>query len=128
MSIKRTLCSLVAAAAIGLSGCGKEAPKTIQEETLRGTPINAEAAVAYHTARLSVMIEREDGKYILCNAAEYDGANWWHGNVQEGKTIIQSEIDDKDNEPISLRGKYNGDRFEFTSISANGYTVDAKRK
>lgn len=136
MAVRKTLCSLMATAVIGLSGCGKEAPKAkgkkapelIQEEVLTGTPINAEAAVSYGTAILSVMVKREDGKYVLCTATEYDEADWWHGNILEGKTIIQSEIDDKDKEPISLRGRYNKDRFEFTAVSANGYTADAKVK
>ncbi len=129
---KRNLLTLLTAGTLALSGCESEKPEQspiIQEETLTGIPINAEAAVAYHTARLSVMIQKQDGDYILCNAAEYKrGLVWWHENIQEAKTIIQSEIDDKDNEPISLKGIYKGDRFEFSSVSANDYTISAKIK
>jgi hypothetical protein len=127
--IKRNLLTLLAAGTLALSGCESEKSQIIPEETLTGIPINAEAAIAYHTDRLSVMIKKQDGSYVLCNATEYKkGFYWWHGNIQEAKTIIQSEIDDNDNEPISLKGIYKGDRFEFSSVSANGYTISAKRK
>lgn len=54
---------------------------------------------------------------MLCEAIGYHKryygryVTWWHGNVLSAKTIIQSEIEDGDEELIRLRGKYSGEYF-----------------
>tara|TARA_Y100000310_G_scaffold341266_1_gene439886 strand:+ start:372 stop:791 length:420 start_codon:yes stop_codon:yes gene_type:complete len=135
--LKTTICALVAAATLGLGGCSGNNEATTKVAThppfeyLSGKPINAEAAVVYHTAELSSMVQTEDGKYVLCFAKENRMSNprfdWYHGNILEAKTIIQSEIDDGDNEKITMKGWYEGDKFGFVSVSANDYTAEAKR-
>ena len=62
MLVRKTLCLLFAVVIIGLSSCKKERTK---EEVLTGIPIVTGTAVACGTAELSIMIKREDGKYVL---------------------------------------------------------------
>jgi len=104
----------------------KQESSAVVEEFLNGIPTNVESAGGRMSHSLSVIVQTEDGRNILCSSAPYPVASWDVEKVTNGKTVIQSEIDDGDDESISLRGRFNGDVFEFSFVSAGGFTVEAK--
>ena len=103
-------------------------PRKIEEMgqvILTGIPISAEAK---YPELLAIVIQTEDGAYIYCKSAldrSFDNINWSKQNIMKALTIIKSEINDGDCEPIILKGQFEGDQFDFVVVIANGITVDA---
>lgn len=79
-------------------------------------------------AELRIIVQSNDDKYILCQAMNNDEFGWNRRSIAEAKVIIESEIRDNDKEVITLTGIYNNNKFEFMSVSANGFTVSAEKK
>ncbi len=129
MKSKNSLCSLVGA--ISLLGCehkGKILNREIFEGELTGIPISVsyEGYQANDLGYFSIMIQKNDESYVLCKSNfVFDRILWRTSDIVDAVTIIQSEINDDDNEPIKLRGRNQEDYFLFSSISANGYYIDA---
>ena len=126
----RTLGALV----LALSGCSGKKLNKPQEEltTLVGEPVSIESDGGRLSSSLSVIVKTEDGKYILCNKM---------GSIRtltNAAAVIRSEMNDGDNEPVVLKGKYdvleimNSDevfkRFKIYSVSANGFTIDVTQR
>lgn len=68
-----------------------------------------------------------DGKKVL--ASGYNSTTLaFNGHpslrVLEAAALIQSEMNDGDNEPIELTGEYSGNRFNIQSVTANGYRIN----
>lgn len=138
MPIGKTLCTLVAAMTI--SGCNLSTPKCPEEEVLNGIPISSVTHIFSSGIKntLSVMVQRSDGKIVLCeinNQRSYISdsltgdryiGDWSNEKTLKAQTIIRSEINDKDDESVSLKGIYSEGIFWFTYVSANGYDVDTK--
>ncbi|MCH7850692.1 MAG: hypothetical protein IH845_03560 [Nanoarchaeota archaeon] len=105
-------------------------------ETISGVPLSVETGFTQYWTGLQVVLNDGYGSSILCKAAEgwgvdNSGSSIGHrkNKYLAAKTIIQSEINDSDNEPITLQGSYYGDEKKecrFISVSANGLTVSGK--
>jgi hypothetical protein len=128
----KTLCAIVASAAL-LVGCGhysdtlksaypeqiNQQDKVAAQNTLRGKPIS----VAYdfggygNSAEIATVID-VSGQQVLAYGRLSDK------NSIEAAALIQSEMNDGDNEPIELVGKYEGARFVIESLKANNYQID----
>jgi len=133
--MKGRICGLVMATA-AVFGCDSvDYPADFKEVVLSGKPLSVEQRTVsniYSSPQLTIMLEDEGGKKVFCTAYEREiyldaKAKWMNDQVVEGATIVQSEIADNDNEPISLKGVYDGNKFIFTSVTANGYTVQATK-
>ena len=126
MTIKNTLCTLVAVAAIGLGGCSERPVEEIatKDITISGKPIS----VAYNPNTHSeygafAAVFDVEGKMLLTYKK---GSNMQLRGLSGVKAtaLIQSEIDDGDDESVKLTGQYRGNEFELSSIEANGYKVN----
>lgn len=113
-------------ALIGLSGylihgdIQRYKEETERAETISGYPISVEHDGNYGATRLSTMIKDKEGKYILCQCKRSAGVGL---DTLKATSIIESEMNDGDNEPIELKGIYRENIFEIFSVSANGYTA-----
>jgi len=94
-----------------------------QRETLRGYPVSVETVCGNvgTASHISTVVKDKNGNYILCRGFK-DG-----GEVADAAALINSEIEDNDNEMVELVGKYNGELFNIESVSANGYTVELSK-
>ena len=134
---KKTICALVAAALLGAAGATISASRaiesyrstpqktnTVEVLTIKGKPISVDTEIYYHTkGSISTVIETE-GKKVLCS---YKTDGWKNIDcliLSEANALIQSEINDGDDESIELTGKYNGNKFEINSLKANGYEIN----
>ena len=107
-----------------LAGCdGKnDSVNKPLEETVKGIPLSVQVVGGTHSVHeLSTVLQDSEGKYILANGGHYPLSD-----VTDGAALIESEMNDGDNESVELRGYRNGNRFKINSISSNGYTVDLK--
>jgi len=92
------------------------------EEILIGEPISLQISSGDTYSTFSTIIKDDKGKYILCKGP--------HLPTSEAAALIESEMNDGDNEPIELRGIYIKEReinkkiFKINSVSANGYKID----
>ncbi|PIN81650.1 hypothetical protein COV11_01480 [Candidatus Woesearchaeota archaeon CG10_big_fil_rev_8_21_14_0_10_30_7] len=117
--MKKTICALIAT--LALSSCTEQTTTQPQLETLRGIPISVSGVSGDYYLIFSTMIQKDDGTYVLCTSL--DRHVWGPQKATEVETLIKSEINDRDDEQLELVGKYKGDKFEFISVSANGYTI-----
>jgi len=85
-------------------------------ETIVGYPISLEHEGNYGYGTLSTIIRNKDGRDILCKSTS-------HFRNDKAVSLIKSEINGGDNQPIELKGIYRGDIFEIWSVSANGHTL-----
>jgi len=128
LTIKKTLCVLVAAATIGLVGCDQKSANEIQRDleikkeiTISGKPISVAYTPSTKTEYGTFAAVFEiDGKFLLAYRRETDRIIPY----AEAAAVVQSEMNDGDNEPVNLIGHYQGNRFELSSIEANGYKID----
>lgn len=110
--------------ALALSGCEKEEsakkPYENSYEKIRGIPLSVGVSYGPFNDRsdIATVIEIE-GKKVLGYARSRKG-----DKIAEAAALIQSEINDGDDEPIELTGSYNEDKFSIDSIRANGYVVN----
>lgn len=128
--MKRFLESIVAAALIGMSGCGK----TEQKEQ----PVNY-VTVNFKPVSVSYVIDYHGGMYCLFSYGTVDGEPllaffnppYWQYGKQNSRRIaymaalIQGEVDDKDNETVELTGTdYDNGEFGIKKVKANGFEMD----
>jgi hypothetical protein len=94
-------------------------------ETISGIPISSEGSTREFYGYSGTVIEDNEGKYVLARHTNNRIANPTNlQKIMDSSTIIQSEINDGDNEPIELQGNYDGNVFEFYKVKANGLEVD----
>jgi len=101
------------------------------EQTIKGVPISVSSGSYDSIGYLSVLINKSSEEKVLCSSCRYDDLshiNWNVREVNEGKTLTLAEINDRDEEEIELRGKYKDNKFIFTSLTAEGYTIDAAKR
>lgn len=118
-----TLCALVGAAILGCyDGLHTVDAKVASENNvISGKPISiAYDNGGYVTPGAFALVLEADGKYILASAGDPNSER----NRVEAAALIESEINDKDEEKIQVQGTYQGARFEIKSITANGYQID----
>ena len=124
MGIKKTLYALVTIATIGLAGCSEKSVEEIQKDiTIFGKPIS----VVYTPNTYSEYggftgVFEVNGKPLLAYKQ-------WKSNKEgfpnaKAAALIQSEMNDGDDELVNLTGQYRGDQFELSSIEANGYKIN----
>jgi len=90
------------------------------EETLTGVPLSVNhATYGQGILDVDIIINTEDNKKILAQPYINYGISNTSGN--ELTAIIESEINDGDNEPIELRGVYKFNTFKFWYLKANGF-------
>ncbi len=105
-------------AGIGITGCFNE-EKPIQYITVKGKPLSVVIAESNHGyGVLACVIEAEEKK-ILAYAHNYH-------NVLRAKAgaLIQSEINDGDNDLVTLVGNYEDNILNIKSVEANGYKIE----
>ncbi len=107
------LASLLIAGSALLTGCQEEKPL----ETIVGKPLSVTGQKAgWYPGEIALVLEVE-GKNVL---AYHDGT----ADYLSAAAIVQSEIDDGDNETVELVGRYenyeNANRFRIKSLKANG--------
>ena len=129
--MKNTICTLVAAAMIGLSGCSgnneasgnnESTPKEVTHppfEYLVGKPISVETDSFRCLNTISVVIQKETEEYVLASCSK----NYMNGYYTDAHAIIKSEINDGDNQYIEMKGKYSNGRFTIYEVSANDLTA-----
>ena len=108
--------------ALTLSGCGGSRSEAPQEhEKIRGIPLSVSGTSADYSGGLAVVIDIQ-GRKILGYTSGL------HGPIKyaEAVALIQSEINDGDNETIELTGNYEYNKFRIRSIKANGYELEFK--
>lgn len=131
MTLRKTLCALVAAAVIELAGCS-EKQETQKDIKLFGKPVSVAYAIdTEHAYGAFAAVFNVEGKMLLAYKIGSNIQPTGHSPVIAA-ALLQSEIDDGDNELVKLTGQYvftglyKGDDFELSSIEANGYTIKLK--
>ena len=102
----------------------KENP--LGETTLEGVPLGVQLYSGNVVARLSVVIKVKNNAYVLCYASNLGLHQYDKNDLLDAAALIESEMNDGDNEEIKLRGYYEGKRFRATSILVNGHMVTQK--
>ena len=106
-----------------LIGCNPNATKEIPlEEKISGTPLSVSSSTGHGGHSLSIIINPYDEKFgtnnLLCNTNIGYKVNFTDANA-----LIQSEINDGDNDPIELEGYLNNKIFKIKKVHLNGYTI-----
>ncbi len=130
MKTKNTLYTLILAATIGLSSCNNKptlaeiAEKEKQSNiSIYGKPVSVAYTPATHLeyeAFAAVFNVKE--KILLVYRGERNTASSL--SLVESSALIQSEINDLDDDSVKLTGQYRGNKFELSSIEINGYKVN----
>lgn len=137
---RTTICALVAAAFLGAAGMtwvsklnkdnsnsqsnNQNTQTQSNYQTIKGKPLSVDGEIFYHTkGSLSIVIEVE-GKKVLCFYNTNGVSNIDSLTLSNANALIQSEINDGDDESIELTGTYKGNKFTINSLTANGYTVN----
>ncbi len=123
MTIKTTLCALVLSATVVLAGCVQANTETTDETEviLYGMPISVACTsnTSCDWGKFAGVFEVNEKLLLAYN----DGSNT-NIEITKAAAIVQSEIDDEDNEFVKLTGKYKEKEFELSSVEANGYKID----
>ncbi|HLC77760.1 MAG TPA: hypothetical protein VJH92_01415 [Candidatus Nanoarchaeia archaeon] len=118
MKINKTLTGIVLGTTLlGSLGCSAESSIESKKLVLQGKPISVGESYGENRGSLATIIDIE-GKLVLAQRYVYCKAS------SEALALVQSEINDGDNESITLYGEYEDNRFIMDSLTANGYTVD----
>ena len=115
--LKSTLVSLI----LALSSCAKSESKKL--ESIQGIPISIGKSFEGSTGYIATVIDI-NGRKVL-------GVKYYGGVLTSTSTLIaakyealiQSEINDGDNEPITLYGHFDNDVFQIWGLEANGNTI-----
>ncbi|MBU0470366.1 MAG: hypothetical protein KKA62_02605 [Nanoarchaeota archaeon] len=116
--MKKTLAGLGLIVAL-FTGYDNQSKAENKEIEISGLPLSAKVAVAgtcsgmagYMSTVLDV-----NGKAVIARLYKEGDVSY----VVDAAALIQSEIDDKDNEKVKLKGRYNDDQlFIIKSIEAN---------
>lgn len=114
------------------SGCLESVAELEQGniQEIHGIPISIETAYAENWDAIALIIKIDQtNEHTICqntqSSAKYGNAIWLGKNVLRAAAIIKSEINDNDNESITLIGEYINGIFYFTSVTANGITIKA---
>ena len=125
MTIRKTLTNIVLAGALTLGGVGCSSNKsetatavTTIDTTLYGTPLSASQNSMEYFGAFAAVFDI-GGKKVL--AYHYGGGSLNH---VEAEALVLSEILDGDNEEVEISGKYVNDRFELSTLKANGYQIN----
>ncbi len=125
MKLVKDLTSLLFVGFLGLSGCVEDNKEQVSKRNyiaVSGKPLSVVGYAHENHSYLSVVVNFE-GKNILGKAYPI-----WSEEAFDALAIIQSEINDGDNDKIELRGNYSGNSFNITSFSANGYDFYFKKR
>lgn len=129
-TINKSICAVVAATlAIGgyVAGNqrGYQSAENVyaQPQTITGKPLGAEKSYSLDNnlgyGIFTTMLD-VNGKKVLCTGGSNRSAD-----LTEAVTLVQSEMNDEDDEFVELTGKYTADgRFRVISLTSNGYTVE----
>ena len=132
MDFKKSLCAVAAAASIGLlaDGCEislslghneksyEEKPKNV---SVYAKPVSvAYSPYTYEPGAFAGVFE-VDGKLLLAYQSNINGSSL---KYIKAAALVQSEINDGDDELVKLTGQYKKDELELSSIEANGYKID----
>lgn len=128
MQVRKTLAGIVLAGALALAlnGCGGNPTNTGNspgDQTIIGNPVSVAESVASYYGGLATVID-VDGKKVLAYHSYGAGGINMPKAYAKAVALIQSEISDRDTEPIELTGKFKGELFKITKINANGYQID----
>lgn len=109
---------MVVAAAFNLSGCADK-DRNRPTEVLNGVPISVSESFAQYNGYVSIVLESE-GKKVLATSLGYSSPLL----NAKAEALVQSEINDNDQESIGLLGYFEGNEFKFKRLMANDYTLN----
>lgn len=109
-------------AGIGIPGCFTEEKPIQQYTTIKGKPLSVVIAVTGGNGYgiLACIVEREEKK-ILAYASNYH--NFTIVPTIQAGALLQSEINDGDDDLVTLVGEYEENMFKIKSVEANGYKI-----
>ena len=112
---------LVGASLAGLvSSCQPSTPESVVYTTIKGEPLSAETGSSHGNTYLAGALRMSDNKVVLFYA---DGGR----TMIDLAALINSEINDDDNEPVELYGiACKDDSFLVWTIMANGIFLTGK--
>lgn len=105
-------------AGIGITGCFDE-EKPIQYTTVKGKPLAVSVVEGHYGYGTIACVVEADNKKILASAGNY--LSYLRARAA---ALIQSEINDGDNDLVTLIGESRGDLLYLKSIEANGYKIE----
>lgn len=118
----------IGALVLGLNGCSEQTKKEPVMVDIFGKPLSVAYTAATHQTNslLAVVINAETtyGKTIMLEGRDYSSMG-----VMEAAALIQSEINDGDDEDIFFHGYFNENNndlnnYVITSVHANGIDVN----
>ncbi len=120
MTIRETLTNMVLVGVLAFGGVAcKNENSNSNTQTISGIPLSA---YSNDSDCLATVLDVNGTKVL---SYTYSGnLSMRHVLNTKGVALIQSEINDGDNEPIRLTGQYEGNHFKISSIEANGYKID----
>lgn len=119
----KTLCALVAATTLVFSSCARNDAEKQKDEylTISGIPMGLGESYARTSGSLAVVLKvPNQSQPVLA----YTYISLDCRTSAEAQALIQSEINDGDEEEIELFGKYDGKKFQIKRLKANGLEVD----
>jgi hypothetical protein len=139
MAIRKNLVSLTLSAVLVLAGCSgktndsrRKPSEPVNFTVLTGKPLSvSHTSNSQKGARdreaFSLVIEYE-GKAVLCRSSveyEHFRARGIYQNYNDAEALVLSEMNDGDDEPISVSGVYdeNSGTLQISSIRSNNYSV-----
>lgn len=126
--INNSICALIAALAIGCQGgTVSNTNKIINStnvQTIRGKPISVSETYGQSTGTVATVLDVEGNKVLAHVSLDQNSGGNRITTVAQATALIQSEINDGDDDLVELTGKYVDGVFQMSSLSANGYKVD----
>ena len=68
---------------------------------------------------LSTVIQNEKGEHILCS-----NKKTYMSKLTDATALIESEMNDRDSQPIEITGYQQEKKFIMSSVSTNGYRIN----
>lgn len=99
-----------------------EKPKDYENQpvTIEGIPYS----VKYRDGEIRIFIKDKNDKGVFCST---DSIHRYYKNLYKIETIVEAEIRDGDNEPISISGVYKDREIIINSVKVEGYIISSKR-
>jgi hypothetical protein len=123
MRFKNSLATLLAASTLAFSGCSKdpESPQPLYE-TVSARPITVKSAAGHAHGYLAMVLEMKGKKVVAIS-------KWTPlDRLAKADALVQSEIDDGDQEEIYVSGWMNGETFETNRVgvrlNSNVYIIN----
>lgn len=108
-------------------GCSVDEGEKFKEETLTGKPISVSSKMDNGYGSFAIVLYVKDRpKPVLCvgNYGQKMDIKLTREKIAEIEALVESEIQNLDDEEIEVMGYYKTDRFMVKKVKVNGYEVD----